>query len=80
MSANKGGAHDKQLLGGGNKKSGDGAGTTTADKEEGAATIINPEDLWYVHGKAYDLMAFVPSHPGKQSSYCYCQPQPSPVS
>ncbi len=29
-----------------------------------AAQGVDPNDLWYIHGKAYDLSDFVKVHPG----------------
>jgi hypothetical protein len=29
---------------------------------------VDPDELWYIHGKAYDLRDFIKDHPGASSS------------
>jgi hypothetical protein len=39
---------------------------TDADEvEPGKGQVLDPDLLWFVHGKAYDLNEFVARHPGK---------------
>jgi hypothetical protein len=36
----------------------------STDKTPKLTTSIDPDELWYIHGKAYDLTHFVNKHPG----------------
>jgi fatty acid desaturase len=40
------------------------AGVSTDSKQPTAFSVENNEDLWFIHGKAYDLKEFMWRHPG----------------
>jgi hypothetical protein len=29
------------------------------------SAVVDPSQLWFIHGKAYDLTSFLERHPGK---------------
>jgi hypothetical protein len=43
--------------------------TTTTATSTAQYSDIHPDDLWYIHGQAYDLRDFINKHPGKARTW-----------